>query len=171
MAQDALDGQATLPLSPLDQDGRADGEVVVLRRHALRRQRALVRPIALQQADEVHPLIFIVLAGDQRPIAPIGLALQLPTKGRLSLALRVGDARLAQRRLDDVLIEAARKEDDVRGDARSMALRKPDAHHVGHAKDQSEGQDAHGGGKHDQERAELVAPQIAPHFTPDGAHR
>jgi len=129
-AHHALDRQCALVPPVLDDDGRADGEIKVTRRHALHGQRPAIGPIALQQLDGVHALRLIVGSGDDRPIAPLVLAFELPAKAGVHLPFGVGDAGLAQHRLDDVPIEPIWVHLDVGCVARLVALRHARAHHA-----------------------------------------
>ncbi len=174
IAHNAFDGQTPLTPPKLDQDGRAQGNVIVSRRHPLRCECVLntrvTRPFAIQQVKQVHALRLIVGASNHDPIPPFCLALRLPANGGPGFALGVCDARHIQCRINDVLIERAGPESDVGGDPRPVTLRHPGTHHVRQTEDQSEGKHAHGGGEHDQQRAELVAPQVPPDLAPDDAH-
>ncbi len=109
-------------------------------------------------------------AGGHEPIAPVRLTLQLPADGGHTLAFHVGDTRLVAHRVNDVTIELACVERDVWEDALPVALRHLRRQHAGRAVDEPKGEHAYGGRKHHQNRAELVAPQVAPDFAPDNAH-
>ena len=76
--RDALLEACELALPYLDDDGRANGNVKVLPRQPLHGQCALCRPMTVYQLNHPHALRFVIVAGNQVTVVPVGLAFEFP---------------------------------------------------------------------------------------------